>query len=128
MAENEKGPDRDFQRRVLAAIEKPQKSRIIAIINSSFFIWLLSAIFLTLGSFFLSARRECTDKAEKFVTDYAKLNSELLGRRASLVAAIKASNKMDDVKAASKTLRASSEHVMIQSISLSGTASPRLIS
>ena len=54
MADNEflrQKREREFQQRVLAALEKPKSHRIIRVINAPFFLWLLTVILVTGGRF-----------------------------------------------------------------------------
>ena len=41
--------DSDFQARVLAVLERPKRKRVLLVINSPFFLWIMTAIFLTVG-------------------------------------------------------------------------------
>jgi hypothetical protein len=59
--------EREFQRRVLAAIERPKSNRFWAFINSAAFLWLASAIVLTGGGWYITRqklRRCCRKIAE----------------------------------------------------------------
>jgi hypothetical protein len=46
--------EREFQQRVLAAVEKPKTSRIFKIMNAPSFLWLLTALILTVGGAYIS--------------------------------------------------------------------------
>jgi hypothetical protein len=72
--------EREFQRRVLAAVERPKRGRLLAIINSSFFIWLMSVLFLTIGGSYVTNHRQCLDDAEKIISRREHLRQELRSR------------------------------------------------
>jgi len=38
----------EFQQRLLAAVEKPERNRLLAVINSAFFLWVMSALLLSI--------------------------------------------------------------------------------
>ena len=79
----------EFQRRVLAAVdrvlaavERPKRGRLLAIINSSFFIWLMSVLLLTIGGSYITNHKQCLDDAEKIISRRDHLEQELHSRQA----------------------------------------------
>ena len=77
----------EFQRRVLAAVdrvlaavEKPKRGRLLAIINSSFFIWLMSVLLLTIGGSYITNHKQCLDDAEKIMDRRDHLRQEMYVR------------------------------------------------
>jgi hypothetical protein len=70
--------------RILDAIKelKPQKKFwLFALINSAFFLWLLTALFVTTGGTYISKRLECMKDAQDAVDRYNLLYDELGSRR-----------------------------------------------
>ncbi|MGY4450713.1 hypothetical protein ACVWZR_005373 [Bradyrhizobium sp. i1.3.1] len=44
-----------FKKRVLAALDKPKKSRLVSILNSGFFLWFLTLCVVTAGGSYLTS-------------------------------------------------------------------------
>jgi hypothetical protein len=74
--------EKDFQKRVLQALEKPTRGRISAIINSGFFLWLMSAVFLALGGSFFTNHQQCMRDAELLIDRHEHLRVEMRYRNA----------------------------------------------
>jgi hypothetical protein len=72
--------EREFQARILAAVDKPKQSHIITIINSPFVLWALSAILVSATAAYLTASIGCTAEAERLLETHDKITSELAGR------------------------------------------------
>jgi len=70
----------EFQQRVLAAVEKPKRNRFLTVINSAFFLWVMSALFLSIGGSYLTNHRQCLDDAEKIIERRNQLSVELQSR------------------------------------------------
>jgi len=93
--------DRDFQARVLAALVKPPEKKrfwLFALINSAFFLWLMSAGLITAGGAALSAHRQCLSDADKASQDYMSLTSELDDRILYISSSLQRAHDMDDLK------------------------------
>lgn len=82
--------DREFQESILAALNKEPKKRnwfvrfflvVGKVINSAIFIWFLTAIFVTLGSGYLTQHRQCLADAEGVIERISKLRSEIVRRQ-----------------------------------------------
>jgi hypothetical protein len=89
--------EKRFQDRVLAALEKPRKNRILLIINSAFFLWLLSASVLTFGSFYFTTYQQCVRDANSDSDKYFRLAREVFNRKeyvASVVAKTKSFSEL----------------------------------
>ena len=95
--QNEHLTEDDYRSRVLTAIEKPASNRFLSVINSSIFIWAISAIFLTLGGSYFTLRRECFSTASSMIVTYRELTTELYGRHFALVRAIGNAKNLEDV-------------------------------
>ena len=72
--------DREFQQRVLAAVEKPKSPWIIRFINAPSFLWLMSSIVLAAGVFYYSAYQQCLKDAHDQISSYTRLSRELSER------------------------------------------------
>lgn len=72
--------EREFQVRVLAAVEKPKRNRLLAIINSAFFLWLMSALLLTVGGGYITNHKQCLEDADKIISRRSHLRQELFNR------------------------------------------------
>jgi len=89
--------DREFQARVLAALERPKKARVIAIINSGFFLWLISALFLTFGSAIYQARQTCTSESAARKENLRLVQEEITDRVLYFVDAVDKTKTPEDL-------------------------------
>src|SRR5215469_1400068 len=81
------GPDAsmdEFQQRLLAAVEKPERNRLLAVINSAFFLWVMSALLLSIGGSYITNHKQCLDDAEKVIERRSHLSQELFFRGGAL--------------------------------------------
>ena len=78
----------EFQQRLLAAVEKPERNRLLAVINSAFFLWVMSALLLSIGGSYITNHRQCLDDAEKIIERRKHLSGELLSRNSALAARV----------------------------------------
>jgi hypothetical protein len=62
--------EREFQQRLLAVLEKTPKTARFAVINSPIVIWVLSAIFVTLGGGYYTTYHQCVDDARRITAAY----------------------------------------------------------
>jgi hypothetical protein len=76
----------------------------VTFFNSPFGVWLLSAIFLTVGGAALSARQECLASARSDIESYNRVSDELASRRLRLMFALSQSSNATDFQ---KALRSS---------------------
>jgi hypothetical protein len=71
----------------------------VTFFNSPFGLWLLSAIFLTVGGAALSARQECLASARSDIESFNRVSDELAARRLRLLVAVRySSNSIDFLK------------------------------
>lgn len=80
MPENEtqwRNREREFQKAVLAALQKPKRNRFIAIINSGIFLWLISAIALSFGSTVYQARQQCVQESAAQIMRQLRTQNEI---------------------------------------------------
>jgi hypothetical protein len=71
----------------------------VTFFNSPFGLWLLSAIFLTVGGAALSARQECLALARSDIESFNRVSDELAARRLRLLVAVRySSNSIDFLK------------------------------
>jgi hypothetical protein len=80
MPENEtqwRNREREFQKAVLAALQKPKRNRFIAIINSGIFLWLISAIALSFGSTVYQARQQCLQESASQIMRQLRTQNEI---------------------------------------------------
>lgn len=116
--------DSDFQARVLAVLERPKKSRVLAVINSAFFLWIMTALFLTIGGSYYTAYHKCLQDAENISGQYPALSKELLERRAFIKEAISSAETVAQLREKFKSipylsfdLKERSTHALTVSIS-----------
>ena len=95
--------ENDFQKRVLAALEKSKRNRFLAIVNSPFFLWLASAAFLTIGGAYFASHQQCVREADLLADAYQKLAKEVLHRQEQLVDILFQAKNMTDVRNAITT-------------------------
>lgn len=72
------------------AIKREKKLAIF--LNSPLGLWLLSAVFLTIGGAGLSSRQECVAAAKSDIERFQHLTTEIMGRRLRLIEAIEDSS------------------------------------
>jgi hypothetical protein len=72
----------------------------VTFFNSPFGLWLLSAIFLTVGGAALSSRQECLASARSDIESFRRLSEELVGRRVRLMLALQESSTAIDFQKA----------------------------
>jgi hypothetical protein len=73
-------------------------------LNTSFGLWVLSALFITTGGAFISTRSECIREAESDIQLIHRLSSEIFSRRLRIIAAAQeTSNSIDFLKIAKST-------------------------
>jgi hypothetical protein len=75
---------REFQQRVLAAVEKPKSNRLLAIINSAFFLWVLTACVVTAGGTYVASYQQCRKDADSEIDRSTKLERELYQRELNI--------------------------------------------
>jgi hypothetical protein len=69
--------EREFQTRMLASIGKPKANRLLAIINSPIFLWLLSAIALSFGAAVYQTRNQCLEKSDALIANQFRTRNEI---------------------------------------------------
>ena len=69
-----------FKNRVLAAIEKPKESKLVAVLNSGFFLWLLTLCVVTAGGAYLTSYQQCRKDAEEEIERSTRIQRELFQR------------------------------------------------
>ncbi len=84
------------RRRIPTLLEEPP-NRIIAILNSAFFIWLVSAVFVTVGGSYFSGIQKCTADAEGIIDRYDLLESEYYSREYYYYGAVLSANTIEDL-------------------------------
>jgi hypothetical protein len=72
--------EREFQERVLSALEKPRENRFFKVINSPSFLWILTAVLLSLGGAFYSTRQQCIKDSDKITESLHKVSQEIESR------------------------------------------------
>jgi hypothetical protein len=101
MPENEtqwRNREREFQKAVLTALEKPKQSKFVAILNSPFFLWLVSAAFITVVGSYISAQQSCFSEAERLIQDFNQVNTEVEYREFNLANSFRDATSLDDLK------------------------------
>jgi hypothetical protein len=99
MPENEflrRKREHEFQRRVLAAIEKPKRNRFFVIINSAAFIWLASVFVITIGGGYITNHKQCMDDAEKIIERRSHLSLEMRGREGAYLTRVSDAKTIQD--------------------------------
>ena len=94
----------EFQTRLLAALEAPKQNRFLAVINSSCFLWLLTALFITAGGTYFAKYQECAREADQISDKFQRLNEELYLRRSAVFQAISEGTYMDSIRTGVKDL------------------------
>ena len=94
----------EFQQRLLAAVENPERNRLLAVINSAFFLWVMSALLLSIGGSYITNHKQCLDDAEKVIERRSHLSQELLFRDGALADRIAKAKTLEEANQAGNTL------------------------
>jgi hypothetical protein len=78
--------ERTSQRLSLA--NAPKRNIILAIINSAFFIWCISALFLTLGGGYVTNHQQCMREADQIIERRKVVSQEMFGRQLAFSTAL----------------------------------------
>lgn len=101
MRENEtqqQNREREFQNRVLAALEKPKRNRFLAFINAPAFLWLLSVIVLSIGGTYYTNYKQCMADAESLDRDFRSARLKLLGRQFALIPSMLKAKSFEELR------------------------------
>jgi len=90
--------DRRFEDRVLAALEKPKSNKYLAILNSAFFLWILTAICIAVGGSFFSQRQRCILESDSLSWRYYDLDDEIRGRDEYMRRVVRDAQTFEDVE------------------------------
>lgn len=72
--------EREFQTRLLKALEKPKRHWFFRLVNSPSFLWLATALLITLGGAYLTNYQQCDREASAIADSYSRLKTEINGR------------------------------------------------
>jgi hypothetical protein len=79
-------------------IAKPLRrdANILSLLSNPFILWLLSAVFISVGGGYLTRRQECIAAARADIMLFKQLELEIAGRRSRIIHALEtASNRID---------------------------------
>lgn len=99
MADNEflrQKREREFQQRVLAAVEKPKENRGWKFVNSGIVIWGLSVALITIGGGYITNHQQCMRDADQLIERRDHLTSEIWSRNLAFEAAVDAAETMSE--------------------------------
>jgi hypothetical protein len=99
--------EREFQTRVLAAVEKQKPTkleRFTKFINAPAFLWFLTAIVLATFANYYTSYRQCMADSEALIERYHKVKFELAFRSIELAGRITASGSIDSLSEIQKTI------------------------
>jgi len=88
--------ERDFQSKVLEALNPPSKKRFLIVLNSAFFLWCMSALILTLGGTYYSARNQCVGDANRYLDAYSDMITETYVRLDEMTEIAETAKTRDD--------------------------------
>jgi hypothetical protein len=89
--------EREFQRRVLGAIEKPKTNGFWATLNRPFTLWAMSLVLLTAGSAYFNTYQQCQKDAQDEIAKFTKLQRELYEREQHIREAIVAGRSIAEI-------------------------------
>lgn len=90
--------DHIFKRRVLAALEKPPKRKIFAVINSGLFLWFLTLLVVTAGGALLTSRQQCLKEADEAIERDTRVQREIFQRELKIKQIITAAPTIAEVR------------------------------
>jgi hypothetical protein len=77
--------------------QTPRPHLLIRCLNAPFTLWLLSAIVLTVGGAYFSGHQKCEADTEKIITNYYKLQIELMERLEHIQAGVASAKSLQDI-------------------------------
>jgi hypothetical protein len=87
-----------FKKRILAALEKPTKSKFVAVLNSGFFLWLLTLTVVTSGGAYLTSYQQCRKDAEEEIERNTRIQRELFQRELKIREIILTARSVQEMK------------------------------
>src|ERR1700682_67712 len=98
-----------FKKRILAALDKPKKSKLVSILNSGLFLWFLTLCVVAAGGAYLTSYQQCRKDAEEEIERNTRIQRELFQRelriREIILTAPSVSEMRNQLKQASEALR-----------------------
>lgn len=92
--------EREFQQRLLTAIEKPKSHWIWRLINAPIFIWLMTVTLLTLGGAYIGAYQQCIRDGQDEILKFKRLARELYQREYAIRQVIINNNSIEEIRRA----------------------------
>jgi hypothetical protein len=92
--------DNAFHQRLLAAVEKPRTGRLLTILNSSFFLWILTACVVSAGGVYVTSYQQCRKDADDEIERNTKIERELFQRELKIREIIMTRLSVADMRAA----------------------------
>jgi hypothetical protein len=81
------------------AHKRPPRNEILSTLGSPFILWILTAIFLTIGGSYFTKRQECLQNTRSDINQFLKMTIEITHRRTRLLAGLEtSSNPIDFLK------------------------------
>lgn len=100
--QNVAGPpedEKERQGRPPSASERPPANRLVPILNSAFFLGILSAVALVIGGTFFTTQQKCIEEGTRLSQRFSRLAMEMNNRRAFAFSALQASGTAAEYKA-----------------------------
>jgi hypothetical protein len=88
----------EFQKKVLAALQRPKPSRWLAVFNSRLFSVLVLGLFGTIGSIYFTSYQKCTADAERLSEAWYRLTREAMTRQDAIAWTVTQAKSMDDFR------------------------------
>jgi len=90
--------DQEFQRRVLAALERPKPPKWTAVVNSRLFSVLVLGIIGAIGSFYFTNYQKCLADAERLSEAWYRLTREAMTRHDAIAWTVVRATSFDDFR------------------------------
>lgn len=91
--------EQEFRTRLLEVLERAPKKQPFLLLNSSFFLWILSAAGIAVGGSYFAAKQKCLLDIERMDSQLTRLNMELKVRHLFNEKAIFESKSISEVRA-----------------------------
>jgi hypothetical protein len=78
-------------------MENTGRNRFLSVVNSPFFLWMLSAFFITCLGAYLTAHQECVREAKRIGTTYPVLLGEIQYRMMHIADAVSSAERLDQL-------------------------------
>jgi len=90
--------EREFQSRMLASLQTNRRSAVTVVVNSPLFLWLLSIVFVTIGTIYFNVQQQCLRDGRQISDTYKRLSTEVRTRKWAIYRIVLEARSMQEVR------------------------------